>query len=209
MLIKIGVIFFILFILGFIFFVFVISKFITSSTTSGKVTLQWWGLWEDPPVLQAIINEFQKAHPNITVQYIKQDPQQYSERLLTRIQNGTGPDIFRFHNSWIPMIQYFLSPLSSEAIAKQDFTKNYYSVVQQDLVKNGAIYGVPLEIDTLALFTNDQLFQSTGLKSPTNWTDFITAARALIVKDTNGNIKTAGAALGTYDNITHAPDIVS
>ncbi len=207
MLIKLGVGFVVL-----LFFIILLSVFVFSRLfvpKNDKVTLQWWGLWEDPAVMQPLINQFEKLHPNITIQYSKQDPQQYSERLLTRIANGNGPDIFRFHESWMPVVQRVLSPLSNDAISKQDFTQNYYPFIQQDLTRNGAIYGLPLEVDTLALFTNDQLFQSTGLKPPTNWTDFITAARALTVKDSTGKIKTAGAALGTYDNITHAPDIVS
>jgi ABC-type glycerol-3-phosphate transport system substrate-binding protein len=47
------------------------------------------------------------------------------------------------------------------------------------------------------------------LQPPTNWNDFINDARAMTVKDQNGKIKTAGAAMGTYSNISHAPDIVS
>ena len=35
------------------------------------------------------------------------------------------------------------------------------------------------------------------------------SARALTVKDQNGKIQTAGAAMGTFDNIAHAPDIIS
>lgn len=206
-LIKLGVGFILLVTLAVFIFVFVFSH--TFVAKPGKVTLQWWGLWEDPAVMQTLITEFEKTYPNVTVQYIKQDPQQYSQRLLTRIANGNGPDIFRFHNSWVPMFQSVLSPLSSDAISKQEFAQSFYPVAQQDLVKNGAIYGIPLEIDTLALFTNDQLFQSTGLKPPTNWTDFITAARALTVKDSSGKIRTAGAAMGVFDNITHAPDILS
>ena len=66
-----------------------------------------------------------------------------------------------------------------------------------------------MEIDTLALYINSQLFQAAGLQPPTNWNDFISDARAMTVKDANGKIKTAGAAMGTYDNITHAPDILS
>lgn len=206
-LLKMGGGIFALLIILFLIFAFVLPRLFTQKT--GKVTLQWWGLWEDPAVMQTLISQFEQTHPNIVVTYVKEDPKQYSERLLTRIENGSGPDIFRFHQSWIPMMRYFLSPLSTDVISKQDFTKNYYPVIQQDLVKNGAILGIPLEIDTLSLFTNNQLFQSTGLKPPANWQDFITAARALTVKDTDGKIKTAGAALGTFDNITHAPDIVS
>src|SRR6266480_1108054 len=209
MLIKIGIAFVIIIIVAVILFVFVLSRLFSGNPKSEKATVVWWGLWEDPPVVKSIIDSFQREYPNITVQYVKQDPKQYSERLIARIQNGTGPDVFRYHVSWLPMMQFVLSPLSSDAITPQDFQKNFYPVMQKDLVKNGAIYGIPLEIETLSLFINDQLFQTTGLKPPENWTDFITAARALTVKDANGSIKTAGAALGTFDNITHAPDVVS
>ena len=42
-----------------------------------------------------------------------------------------------------------------------------------------------------------------------NWNDFMNDSKTLTVKDVNGKIKTAGAALGTFDNVNHAPDILS
>lgn len=182
---------------------------IVGNKGNGKVTLTYWGLWEDENLMQGVISDFERANPNITVVYSKQDPKQYSERLLTRIQNGTGPDIFRFHNSWIPMVSSVLAPLPTDTITLDEFKKNYYPVIQQDLIQHGAILGIPLEIDTLSLFVNTQLFQSEKLSIPTTWPDFITISKALTTRDTSGKIKIAGAALGTYDNITHAPDIVS
>jgi multiple sugar transport system substrate-binding protein len=189
-----------------IFFV-IIPTFINRS--SGKVTLTYWGLWEDSNIMQGIISDFERQNPNITIDYSKQDIKQYRERLITRINNGTGPDIFRFHNSWYPMLSNVLLALPSDTISKDDFNNSFYPVAQKDLVKNGAIYGVPLEIDTLALFVNTDLFKSAGLQPPTNWNDFIDDARSLTVKDNNGQIKTAGAAMGTYANVTHASDIIS
>lgn len=180
-----------------------------SKTSAGKVTLQYWGLWEDQAVMQPIINDFERQNPNITVVYTKQDPTDYTRRLLTRIQNGTGPDIFRFQPSWLPMLEPLMQPLPQNVITSADFTKNYYPVFQQDLIKNGAIYGIPLDIDTLALFTNNDIFKSGNQQVPTNWTDFITVSRALTTKDSSGKIKVAGAAIGTYDNILHAPDLLS
>ena len=100
-------------------------------------------------------------------------------------------------------------PLPNGTISKEDFDKNYYPVVKKDLIKNGAIYGIPLQMDTLNLYINKDLFQASGLKVPTNWIEFRDYARQLTVKDENNNIKTAGAALGTYGNIAHAPDIIS
>jgi multiple sugar transport system substrate-binding protein len=159
--------------------------------------------------MQSLISGFERENPNITVAYSQQDIKQYRERVLTRIADGNGPDIFRFHNSWYPMYASVLLPLPTDTITPVDFKKTFYPVVQKDLIKNGAIYGIPLEIDTLALYINSQLFQAAGLQPPTNWNDFISDARAMTVKDANGKIKTAGAAMGTYDNITHAPDILS
>jgi multiple sugar transport system substrate-binding protein len=205
-LVKIFIGLFVVIILAAIVFFVIIPQF---TKTSGKVTLTYWGLWEDSNTMQGMIADFERQNPNIIIDYSKQDIKQYRERLVTRIANGSGPDIFRFHNSWYPMLSGDLLALPSDTITKDDFNKSFYPVVQNDLVKNGAIYGIPLEIDTLALFVNTQLFQSAGLKPPTNWNDFIDDARALTVKDANGKIKTAGAAMGTYDNITHAPDIVS
>lgn len=187
---------------------FVVSN-IKNNIDSSQVTLTYWGLFEDQNAMQSIISDFEKQNPNIRVDYSRQDISQYRERLTTRINSGTGPDIFRFHNTWYPMFSNILLPLPSDTISKGDFAKNYYPVMQKDLIKNGAIYGIPLEVDILSLFINNQLFQSAGLSAPSTWNDFINDARAITVKDANGKIKTAGAGIGTYDNVTHAPDLLS
>lgn len=205
--IKILIGLFVLFFVGLILFKFVFPQ--KGKQVDKNATLTYWGLWEDKTVMQPIISDFEKKHPNIKVDYIKQDPKQYKERLLIRMQDNTGPDIFRFHNSWTGTMTNVLLPLPSDVIKKEDFEKSFYPVAKQDLVINGGIYGIPLQVDTLALFVNTEIFQSAGLSVPTNWDEFSKDAVSLTVKDENGKIKTAGAALGTYGNVTHAPDIVS
>ncbi len=174
-----------------------------------KVKIVWWGLWEDTRVVDTIIADFERENPTIDVEYSKQDPKQYRERLATRISLGTGPDIFRFHNTWYPMLSDALLPLPSDVVTPEDFKKNYYPVMQTDLVHNGGIYGIPLGADTISLFVNTELFDAAGVSVPTTWEDFVIAAKKLTVKDETGTIQTSGAALGTYGNITHASDIVS
>lgn len=193
-------------------FIFAIYKFalpLFLKDKSEKVTLTYWGLWEDKNIMQGVILDFQKENPNITVNYVKEDVKQYRERLEKRIELGTGPDIFRFHNTWVLELSNILLAIPSDVITTSDFKKLYPTVVHADLIKNGAIYGIPLSIDTLALFVNKELFQASGLEVPSTWDDFIKVARALTVKGEDGKIKTAGAAMGAFDNINHAPDIVS
>ena len=174
-----------------------------------KGTIIYWGLWEDGKTMQAIISDYERQNPEVKIDYSKQDIKLYRESLSTRIDNGTGPDIFTFHNTWYPMISSILSPFPSDVITKEEFSKIFYPVAQKDLIKNGVIYGIPAEIDTLAMYINTDLFKSAGISVPRTWNDFIDASKALTVKDENGKIKTAGAAMGTYDNVTHAPDILS
>lgn len=195
-------------VLVFVIFGLVIPN-LQKKSTNEKITLLYWGLWEDSKAIQSIIADFERQHPNITVNYVKQDLKQYRERLITRIQNGTGPDVFRFHNTWYYMLSNILVPIPEIAITKTDFEKWFYKVAQKDLVKNGAIYGIPLNIDTLSLYINTQIFKAQGLSSPKNWIDFADYARELTVKDESGKIATAGAAVGTFDNITHAGDVIS
>lgn len=198
---------FVLATIGFAIFYFVIPRI--GRNNDQKVTLTYWGLWEDSRMMKPIISDFEKQNPNIKVEYSKQDVKQYRERLITRIKDGSGPDIFRFHNTWVIQLSDVLLPFSSDTIQKDNFQKWYYPVAQQDLIKNGAIYGIPLSIDTLSLFINEEIFKTAGLQPPKTWEEFAKTARELTVKDESGKIKTAGAALGTFDNITHAPDIVS
>jgi multiple sugar transport system substrate-binding protein len=195
-----------LIVLGFVGVRFVLPMF--SSNGNEKVTLTYWGLWESEKTMAAVINEFQRENPNITVKYSRQDIKQYNDTLQTRIKNGTGPDIFRYHSTWVPMLREELLPLSQDAIKPDDFKKKYYPVVSTDVMKNGAIYGIPLGIDTLAMFVNTEITKEAGVSVPTDWNEFVKSAIKITVKDSAGKIKTAGAALGTYDNITHAPDIL-
>lgn len=186
---------------------FVMSQ--SSKKEEGTVTLDYWGLWEDGKVMQSIISDFERENPNIKVSYSKQDIKQYRDTLVTRIDNSTGPDIYTFHNTWYPMLSSVLLPFPSDTMSKEEFSNSFYDVTKNDLVKNGAIYGIPLAIDTLGMYVNTDLFNAAGIKPPQNWNDFIDAARILTVKDESGKIKTAGVAMGTFDNVTHAPDIIS
>lgn len=179
-----------------------------------NATLTYWGLWEESKTMQPIIADFQKKYPGVKINYVKQDPQKYKERLITRIKNNTeAPDIFTFHNSWVPTLtnssDNVLLPLPQDVIKPEEFQKIYYPVILRDMSKKGAIYGLPQGIDVLALFINKDIFDAAGLKAPKTWEEFNAAVSKLTVKDKSGTIQTSGIALGTFDNVTHAPDIIS
>lgn len=184
-----------------------------SSGGDKNVNLVYWNVFEDAAPLEEAAAEFHRQNPNITVTIEKQDPKglgKYFDRIATRIQNGSGPDVLRFHESWLPEVAPYLLPIPQELINSSGLDKKYYPAISQDLKYNGAYYGIPIHFDSLSLLINTEIFKNAGINSyPTTWDDLINVARQLTVKDENGKITQSGIALGTYDNIAHASDILS
>lgn len=173
------------------------------------VTLEYWDLWSSQTAIDSQINEYKKIKPNVNISYKKRTPQQYRETLESQIQSGQGPDIFTFHNTWTPMLKEELDPVPSDAVSASEFKNSYYPVVFSDLRVDGKFVGVPFEYDGLALYYNEDIFKAAGItKPPSSWTEFAQIAAKLTVKDTAGNIRTAGAALGTASNVDHFSDIL-
>ena len=210
---KIGALLFIILTIIFSLLTFVFPK--SNKTETSQVTLTYWGLSEDENVMKSIISDFEKENPKIKINYIKQDPEDYIEKLNVRVPNGNGPDVFRFHNTWYPMLSGILLPLPKETIERKEFENSFYDVSQKDLIKNGAIYGIPLGIDTLALYINPKIFDDASQEQggiiavPTTWKEFIEASENLTKRNEEGKIQIGGTAIGTFDNVTNAPDIIS
>ncbi len=174
-----------------------------------QITLTYWGLWEPPELIQPLIDQYQATHPNITIKYEKQNPQQYLERLKSRIAAGAGPDIFRFHNTWTQVLQNELAPLPDSVMSKETYLKTFPGVFVNDLRIGNEIVGIPLEFDGLALYYNEDIFRSANItKPPATWDELRVTAAALTVRDQNGAIKIAGVALGTENNVDHFSDIL-
>ncbi len=201
----IGILLIILFVVGFAGF-----KVIGMLTQQKQpITLTYWGLWEDDQVLLQIIEEYKKTHPNVNIVYSKQTPKQYRVRLQNAINKSEGPDLFRFHNTWVPMLSKELQPAGKTGYSPDEFKQTFYPVTYSDLVSSGKVYGVPLMIDGLGLYYNEDLLRAAGVTPPTTWEEFREAALALTVKDEDGKIITAGTALGTANNVEHFSDVIA
>lgn len=172
-----------------------------------EVTVTYWGLWENDATVRGMIADFEAKNPKIKVQYIKQSPKQYRERLQSAINRGEGPDVFRFHNTWVPMLHNQLSPVPQTVMTPQDFSNTFFQVVSNDMIAGSTIYGIPMMIDGLGLYVNQDLLATAGVSAPVTWTDVINIVPKLTVK--NGTaIVTSAIALGTTGNVEHFSDIL-
>lgn len=196
----------------FLFIIFLIISFLSSrfkgKPNSGPTQITYWGLWTEKEVMQPLIDDYQKTHPNVVINYQLQDKKLYKERLTAAIDRNEGPDIFRFHNSWGVMIAPYLTSIPKTIYSDAEYEANFYPVVK-DVYWGGNYYGIPLSIDGLVMFYNDDMLKSGNIPVPKNWgEDFESAAQKLTVRE-GGKIVTSGAALGLAENIEHFSDILS
>jgi len=72
------------------------------------------------------------------------------------------------------------------------------------------IYGMPMSVDTMALYYNKNLFNAAGIpEPPTNWDEFKNAVIKLTKIDNQGTILQSGAAIGGTNNVERYFDILS
>jgi multiple sugar transport system substrate-binding protein len=175
--------------------------------SGGEIT--WWSLWEDQAVVAPLITEYEQKNPKVKIKYVEQSKQDYRERLTNALAKGAGPDIFTFHNSWVPMFKNDLDRLPANIMSASDFFQTFYPTVSTDLTSESGIVGIPLGYDALTLYINNDIFAASGKTPPETWDDLRSLAIELTKKDDQGNIIQSGVALGRTENVDHWQEILA
>lgn len=187
----------------------------TTSDTSGQqtvspskqVTLTYWGLWEDEDVITPVLKEFEQSNPGVLVNYVKQSYKDYRERLQTAISSGRGPDVFRFHASWTPMLANELAPIPTSVMSASQFKSEFYPIASEQLQLNGQYVGIPLMYDGLMLYYNKEALATANAQPPQTWSELRELAVKLTIRSSDG-IERAGLAIGNASNVDHFSDII-
>ncbi|MFA6082440.1 MAG: extracellular solute-binding protein [Patescibacteria group bacterium] len=207
----------------------------TTPTTNGNITLTVWRTFDEDYTYSQIIQNYQEAHPNVTIKYVKKDLADYEDATINALAAGTGPDIWSINNTWIPRDLDKLVTMPDDFFKTKKETRNnqdYYSqtfakIVSNDNLIDGKIYGLPMYVDNLALYVNQQLWDngrsayrkansnnqsfddSLFRNFPGTWDELLAELPYLTKKDASGNITQGGIALGTANNTSFSADILS
>lgn len=166
-------------------------------SSGGKTTLTLWGDWggDGQKQIQTMVDAFNKSQDKIQVKYALQ--QDVITKFLTAATNGGTPDIV-FWDRWRTSLyapKNVLHPideyLERDGIKREDF----YNEALKELTYQDKLYGMPLTVDTRALFYNKKMLNEAGLQPPQTWDDLENVAQKLTKWDGN-KLNVAGMSLG-------------
>lgn len=212
------------------------SCFGGASTPAPKaLTLQIWRSEDTQDSYQAAMDAYRAQFPHVGFEYRTFKTEEYEQALIDAWARGEGPDIFSIPNTKIGKFKQFIAPMPktgsfARATQKKSFGRTVVSVdvidtnfvsatqladkfagvVPTDVVIENQIYGLPLSVDTLALYVNrERLAKAQIALPPTTWEEFRDAVQAMTTLDQQKNIIQAAAPIGTTNNVPYFFDLVS
>ena len=149
------------------------------------VTIRWWYHFDDPKATpDELVAAFEKENPGIKVE-AENIPWggggDYDNRLYTSIIAGNGPDtaMVKFNNLARLIEMDALAPLDKWIDAwpgKSDISDDLWRL---HTAPDGKRYYMPLQYVVLYLYVRLDLLAKQNLKVPTNFDEFLAAAKAL------------------------------
>lgn len=162
--------------------------------TLGMFTGSNWDVYnaESYKVIDDAIAKFEKAHPNVTIEYksgiLKQD---YSAWLASDIADGEQPDVFMVLSEDFNRLSSLgaLLPLD-DLIGDNDISTDiFYESALSSGSYQSTQYALPYEINPTMMCVNRDLLEREGIAVPEgNWTiEQFYQICAQVTKDTNGD----------------------
>lgn len=203
------------------------------NTSTAPKTFVIWG-FDDEDVWKPIIKEAQKASlKDYDVKYAKKTlDDSYENNSLNSILSGQGPDVWAIPNDWVYRHKDKLAPMPDSLIksSKINLDDQYVPAIKQSGYFDGKIYSLSPVVDSLMIYYNPTLMDSTleeynnnhkgsdnseNRKNatqllgqiPSTWSTLIESSK-LITQRNGDNIVRSGIALGTSNNIGNSDDIL-
>lgn len=164
----------------------------SSSSSNEPVKINFLSLaWQKESLAanKQLVDEWNKANPNIQVTYVQGSWDNVNDQLVTQFAGGTAPDVI--HNDSPALSGFatdgYLLDLKDKLPAelKSDIPQAAWDTVTFDGGKGGqGVYGVPFLQESQVIVANKKLLDESGVRVPTpdnpwTWDEFSEAAKKM------------------------------
>ncbi|WP_312880339.1 extracellular solute-binding protein [Paenibacillus phytorum] len=174
-----------------------------AASKADKVTINFMHSWpagsfkQQNAVLTRIIDDYQKANPNVTVKTEVLENEQYKSKLKVLSASNQLPDVgFTFAAGFLePYVKGDLfEPLDD--VLNNKLKDKFVSGTTEAYAVNGKTYGLPVELNIVPVYYNKAIFAKNNLQVPKSYDEFLNVVKTL----SNNNV--VPIALGNKDRWT-------
>jgi ABC-type glycerol-3-phosphate transport system substrate-binding protein len=180
----------------------------SSSTASVTGSVSIWGTLPRSAMAE-FINEQSTKNRDLKLSYTEVPEENFNQTVIEAIAAGKGPDVVIIDDSMLLQYQNKAFVIPYTSYTEGQMKTNFIREAELLLTPNG-ILGFPVLVDPLVLYYNRDLFDKAGIAlPPKTWEEIKDRTPELAVVDKgNFTIKQSAIALGEYDNIPQAKQIL-
>jgi len=202
----------IIFIVAAVVAVLVFAGFINiggKSETKITGTVNVWGTIPREAMI-SFIDPFSIANPDIKIVYTQKSADTFNSEFVEALASNRGPDLVLVNEDFLLKNSDRIFPIPYASVDERTIKDIFVREGELVLSQQGVL-GFPVTIDPMVLYYNRDLFDKAGIAiSPKTWEEVQKLVDDLTIVDkTTNNIKQSAIALGDFQNITNAKEIVS
>ncbi|MCX6731509.1 MAG: extracellular solute-binding protein [Candidatus Parcubacteria bacterium] len=171
--------------------------------------ISMWGTFPEGKI-RTLISDFNETNRDFfKINYSEKKSPDYENEIINNLASASGPDIWVLTQDLVLKDKDKVYPIPFTSYQERNYRDNF--IDSADLFIDGQnIIGLPLAVDPIVLYWNRDLFSSNGVSQPPQyWDEFLVDVQNLVKRDDAGNITQAGAALGEFQNVKNAKEILS
>jgi ABC-type glycerol-3-phosphate transport system substrate-binding protein len=178
-----------------------------TTNTVGPITI--WGTLNQT-AFTTVIRDAADTNSSLSqVTYVQKDQATYESDLTKALASGTGPDLFLLRQDYAVKDAGEIDAIPSSVLSQSQFESTFVDAASPFVASNG-ILGVPILADPLVLYWNKDMLSSGGFSEPPQyWDQLFGMAQKLSQKNDAGDITQSAIALGEYQNVDNAKDILT
>jgi multiple sugar transport system substrate-binding protein len=167
--------------------VLVAFSLLSCGRRDSDTVVTFWALGAEGERVAAMLPDFERRHPEIsvTVQMIPWNAAH--EKLLTAFAGGSLPDMCQLGNTWIPEFHVLdaiddLTPWIRASSEVHD--SSYFPGIWQTNIMDSLVLGIPWYVDTRVMFYRTDLLTRAGYShAPLSWAEWLDVSARMKEKD--------------------------
>ncbi|MDO8430615.1 MAG: extracellular solute-binding protein, partial [Candidatus Taylorbacteria bacterium] len=185
------------------------ATFKGSSSEDTLPTITIWGTFPQDTFTEFVTKLNIERSTPITVNYVEIAPTNFRNEFIEELARGGGPDAILISQQEVMGYADKIITIPNTLITQRDFQNTFVSQADLYLTTDGSL-ALPFIVDPLVMYWNKTIFTNAGIaKYPAYWDEFASLGKKITLEDENSNIRRSAIALGEFQNVNNAREILS